>query len=162
MEICAACKSRILNCGIAAAYRHNYDSIYFQCSLCSNFSDKVSNKDLLIYLKAGPVPCDFSWRQSVSLFRLTCVALTEEDFIFVLGSLRCLIRYKESANILDIMISTINYGLICTRIMNFIPKMLHEWRDEDGNTFMHLLSVFCTENIFDNNSVYVNLKAFIK
>ena len=149
MEICAGCRCLLLKYSLFVS--QYVDSFFFRCAMCSlsvssgNLKIKrtlnVSESERLNYLKAEPIPCDFSWRHACCLADLAHVALTDGDMIFVLKSLRCLIHHKGITNPINFDACCRFYQIVCSILMRSLnPKVLSEWRDQDGNTFVHLLS----------------------
>ena len=148
MEICATCRCRLMNYGVEECGKY-FDAAYYKCIMCSKVTAnlgrtfKFSDEDRLMYLKAAPIPCDFNWRQSTALCFFAHAASTDEDVLFLLGSMRRLIRYKEATDNLNLTNSYSNYQMVCIILMKLQNReVLLEWRDEDGNTFLHLLLFF--------------------
>ena len=101
-------------------------------------------------LNVEPIRCKFSLRDAIATFDLAYnLAKNPENATFVLKTLKSLVKSKTSTYIQSAVTKAcnMNYKAVCGFLVANVDLVsLLEWRDDDNNTFLHLMS-----SLHDNN-----------
>ena len=143
MEFCIVCRAQEI------WPRSDYNKADYECPKCNKLCTKSP---------VEPIQSNFcSLTQAIATFDFA-------GFQIILQTLRSLISSKQQCNAISVLnkrACTTYYRSACFSLINSVDiSIILEWRDNDNNTFLHLLCDFDGNDNFFDFSGHIELNKY--